>query len=72
MGQQSSNDVKKHVRSLRLCLGIIFVSGICFFGMGMWQEGRTATLFYAAAIGSLAMCLVVIWILSLAKKKSTL
>lgn len=38
MDQQNSDDVKKHVRSMRLILGIFLVSGIVSFVMGLGQE----------------------------------
>jgi hypothetical protein len=68
--QQNPDDVKKHVRSLQLILGFFLVSAIFSLGMGLSQEGWTATLFYTAAILCLIFCLIGTWLLSLAKRKS--
>lgn len=72
MDQQNSDDVKKHVRSMRLILGIFWVSGIVSFVMRLGQEGRIAIISYTGAILCLLFCLIGIWALSLAKKKSVL
>jgi prolipoprotein diacylglyceryltransferase len=70
MDQHNSDDVKKHVRSIRIILGFFCVSGIVSFVMGLGQEGQIAIISYAGAILCLIFCLIGIWVLSLAKKKS--